>query len=75
MDDKVLEGIYQENLDERIIECLAVKQHIPYEQAMDRYYNSRLASDIYRNSAGKAHSFRCGMRGGRAELIDSFRRS
>ncbi|MEE3488518.1 MAG: AAA family ATPase [Bulleidia sp.] len=26
----------------------------------------------YRNPAGKAHSFRCGMRGGHAEIIDAF---
>ena len=35
----------------------------------------RFRTGFYRNPAGKAHSFRCGMRGGRAELIDSFRRS
>lgn len=52
MEDNVLERIYQENLDERIIECLAVKQHIPYEQAMDRYYKSRLASEIHNGENG-----------------------
>ena len=31
--------------------------------------------ELYRNPAGKAHSFRRGMRGGHAEIIDAFSRS
>ena len=32
--------------------------------------NKYSRDDIYRNPAGKAHSFRCGMRGGKAEIVD-----
>lgn len=52
MDDKVLEGIYQENLDERIIDCLSKEKQISYEQAMDTYYSSKLASEIHNGEYG-----------------------
>lgn len=54
-------------------------------QAVDAYTEGKNFSEIdkvkreiislYRNPAGKAHSFRCGMRGGHAEIIDAFSRS
>jgi hypothetical protein len=52
MDENVLEGIYQENLDERIIDCLSKEMNVPYEQAMDNYYNSRLSSMIHSGQYG-----------------------
>ena len=52
MDEKILEGIYQENLDERIIDCLSQRQHISYEEAMDLYYNSKLAPQIHSGENG-----------------------
>ena len=40
MDDAVLENIYQEKLEERIIATLAEKHGISLEEAMNVYYNS-----------------------------------
>ena len=40
MDDAVLEKIYQEKLEERIIATLAEKHGISLEEAMNVYYNS-----------------------------------
>lgn len=52
MDDKVLEKVYQENLDERIIGYLAEKEKISLEQAMDEFYNSKLATMIHKGEYG-----------------------
>ena len=52
MDGDVLERIYQESLDERIIDCLSRTQHMTYEEAMDVYYNSRLAAEIHAGMYG-----------------------
>ncbi len=52
MDDDVLERVYQENLEERIIAYLAEQKDISLEKAMDIYYNSRLADKIQRGVEG-----------------------
>ena len=52
MDEKVLEGIYQERLEERIIEFLAEKHSIDYNAAMDIYYKSKLAGKIHEGRYG-----------------------
>ncbi len=46
MDEEVLERMYQENLEERIIICLAEMNHFSYEKAMDIYYHSKLSDKI-----------------------------
>lgn len=52
MDEKVLEQVYQENLEEQIISHLANIKDIPLEKAMDIYYGSRLADMISRGENG-----------------------
>lgn len=52
MDDKVLEGIYQEKLDERIIDYLATTHGFDYQTAMKAYYNSKLADKIHEGKYG-----------------------
>ena len=47
MDGQVLEKIYQENLEERIISYIAEKYEITYEKAMAVYYGSKLADKIH----------------------------
>ena len=47
MDGEILERIYQENLEERIIMHLSEIKNITLEAAMDIYYHSRLADKIY----------------------------
>ncbi|WP_297964141.1 hypothetical protein [uncultured Anaerovibrio sp.] len=47
MDDNVLEQVYQERLEERIISYLASCQSISLEQAMETYYSSELAEKIH----------------------------
>lgn len=52
MDGEVLEKVYQENLEERLISCLAEMKGISLEEAMRLYYNSRLAGKIHRGEEG-----------------------
>ncbi len=52
MDGELLEKIYQENLEERIISHLAEIRQIPLEKAMDIYYHSKLADKIYQGVEG-----------------------
>ena len=52
MDDKVLEDIYQEKLEERIIGLLSDKKGIDYQTAMNIYYNSELAKKIHEGRYG-----------------------
>ncbi|MEE3480723.1 MAG: hypothetical protein VZQ80_01895 [Lachnospiraceae bacterium] len=52
MDEEVLENVYQENLDERIIGYLAEQENISYEQAMDVFYHSNLAAMIHKGEYG-----------------------
>ncbi|MCM1261824.1 MAG: hypothetical protein NC313_03810 [Butyrivibrio sp.] len=47
MNEKALENIYQENLEERIIAYLAETCSFSYERAMDLYYNSKLSDKIH----------------------------
>ena len=47
MDGELLERIYQENLEERIIAYLSEVRGISLEAARDIYYHSRLADKIY----------------------------
>ena len=43
MDDKVLEQVYQEGLEERLIAYIAEQHNISLDEAMDIYYRSKLA--------------------------------
>lgn len=52
MDGEVLEKVYQENLEERLISSLAEMKDISLEDAMELYYNSRLAGKIHRGEEG-----------------------
>ena len=52
MDETALEKVYQENLEERIISCLAQQRQITLESAMDIYYRSRLANKINQGAEG-----------------------
>lgn len=52
MDGEVLERIYQENLEERIIAYLSEKRSISLEAAMNIYYCSKLADKIHRGVEG-----------------------
>ena len=52
MDETVLEQIYQENLEERLITYLAEQNSISLEKAMDIYYHSRLAEKIHLGTEG-----------------------
>lgn len=52
MDGETLEGVYQENLEERIIEELSETKNVSLETAMDVYYHSKLADKIHRGVEG-----------------------
>lgn len=52
MNDEMLESIYQEKLEERIIAHLAEKCDYSYEKAMDIYYSSKLSDKIYLGKYG-----------------------
>ena len=52
MDENVLEKVYQERLEERIISDLAERRQISLEDAMKAYYNSRLAEKIHQGQEG-----------------------
>ncbi len=52
MDDKVLEQVYQEGLEERIIAYLAESNKISLEDAMSLYYSSNLANKIHEGCEG-----------------------
>ena len=52
MDDKVLEQVYQEKLEEHMIAQIAEKNAIPLEKAMDIYYSSDLADKIHQGVEG-----------------------
>lgn len=47
MDDQVLEKIYLENQDERIIQYIAVKEDVSFDDATRIYYSSKLSNKIY----------------------------
>ena len=52
MDENVLEKIYQERLEERIIAALSERRHISLESAMKTYYSSQLAEKIHQGCEG-----------------------
>ena len=52
MDGEVLEEIYQERLEERLIGYLSEKYNIDYLEAMDMYYKSKLAEKIHEGRYG-----------------------
>ncbi len=52
MNDEMLESVYQENLEERIIAYLAEVCDFSFEKAMDVYYNSKLSDKIYLGKNG-----------------------
>lgn len=52
MDGETLERVYQENLEERIIEELSETKNVSLETAMDVYYHSKLADKIHRGVEG-----------------------
>ena len=52
IDEYMLESIYQEGLEEDIISCLAELKKTSLEEAMDIYYNSRLAQEIHEGLYG-----------------------
>ncbi|MGP1348791.1 MAG: hypothetical protein ACTTK0_04020 [Stomatobaculum sp.] len=52
MKDDTLEKFYQENLEERLITCIASSRDISLEEAMDIYYHSDLAQKIYEGKEG-----------------------
>lgn len=52
MNEVALENVYSENLEERIISCLAEKKNLTLDEAMDVYYQSRLAKKIQQGVEG-----------------------
>ncbi|BAL82783.1 hypothetical protein SELR_10750 [Selenomonas ruminantium subsp. lactilytica TAM6421] len=52
MDENVLEQVYQEKLEERIIAQIAKEKAIPLEKAMRIYYSSELADKIHQGMEG-----------------------
>jgi len=52
MNEVALENVYSENLEERIIFCLAEKKNLTLDEAMDVYYRSRLAKKIQQGVEG-----------------------
>lgn len=52
MNEDVLERVYQESLEERIISYLAEAEKISLEEAMDIYYNSKIANRIHNGEYG-----------------------
>lgn len=52
MNEELLERVYQENLEERIIAYLAEICEFSYEKAMDVYYNSKLSDKIFLGKNG-----------------------
>ena len=52
MSADILERVYQESLDERIISYLSEEEKISLEEAMNIYYNSKLANRIHQGEYG-----------------------
>lgn len=52
MDDKVMENIYQEKLEERLVEFIAENKGIDYKVVMDIYYRSKLVEKIHEGKHG-----------------------
>ncbi len=52
MDENVLEQVYQEKLEERIIAQIAKEKGTSLEKAMCIYYNSEMADKIHQGMEG-----------------------
>ena len=52
MSEDVLERVYQENLEERIISYIAETYRVSFEEAMRIYYSSKLANKIHEGEYG-----------------------
>lgn len=52
MNEEILEKVYQEKLEERLIAYLAEMCNFSYEKAMDIYYSSKLSDKIYLGKDG-----------------------
>ena len=52
MNEEMLESVYRENLEERIITYLAKTCGFSYEKAIDLYYSSKLSDKIYLGKDG-----------------------
>lgn len=52
MDDRALEQVYQENLEERLISYIAEENGISLEKAMAIYYGSKLSNKINQGNEG-----------------------
>lgn len=52
MDGEIIEKVYQENLEERIIAYLSEAKGISLESAMDIYYHSVLSGKIHNGVEG-----------------------
>ena len=52
MDENVLEQVYQEKLEERIIAQIAADRSVSLGKAMDIYYGSELADMIHQGMEG-----------------------
>lgn len=52
MNKEMLESIYQENLEERIVAYLAEMCDFSYEKAIDLYYSSKLSDKIHLGKDG-----------------------
>ena len=50
--EKNIDYIYKQNLEESIIEYLSIEKNVELRQAMDIYYNSRLAKQIEQGTYG-----------------------
>lgn len=50
-----IDYIYKQNLEESIIEYLSIEKNLELRQAMDIYYNSRLAKQIEQGTYGIAN--------------------
>ena len=49
---KDIDYVYKQNLEESIIEYLSIEKNLELRQAMDIYYNSRLAKQIEQGTYG-----------------------
>lgn len=52
MDENILEQVYQEKLEERIVAQIAKERDITLEKAMQIYYSSNLADQIHQGMEG-----------------------
>ena len=50
--EKNIDYIYKQDLEESIIEYLSIEKNLELRQAMDIYYNSRLAKQIEQGTYG-----------------------